>query len=145
MSRPWYAEGIRFECTRCHACCMARGEYVFVYLEQDELLAMAAELGLEPEEFRHLEGGEVQIRGDVLVRELNEFLGLDLPEGEADTAGGLVFGRMGRIGGVGDEVEVSGEIRRTQGATRALVIHTAIDVVPDRPAVRGKAHVQVLD
>jgi CBS domain containing-hemolysin-like protein len=63
---------------------------------------------LEPEEFRKMEGGEVQIRGDVLVREINEFLGLSLPEKEADTAGGFVFGRMGRIGRVGDEVRVEG-------------------------------------
>lgn len=67
---------------------------------------------LEPEEFRSMEGGEIQISGDVLVREINEFLGLSLPENEADTAGGFVFGRVGRIGRVGDEVRVDGGILR---------------------------------
>ena len=46
---------------------------------------------------------------------------------------------------VGEEVEVVGEVRRKQEATRALVIRTSIDVVPGRAAVRGKAHVQVHD
>lgn len=46
---------------------------------------------------------------------------------------------------VGDEVEVVGEVTRKQQATRALVIRTEIYVMPDRQAVRGKAHVQVLE
>ncbi len=44
---------------------------------------------------------------------------------------------------VGDELEVVGEVRRKQPATRALVIRTEIKVVPDREVVRGRAHVQV--
>jgi acyl dehydratase len=46
---------------------------------------------------------------------------------------------------VGDEVEVVGEVKRKQLAMRALVIRTEIYALPDRPAVRGKAHVQVLE
>ena len=44
---------------------------------------------------------------------------------------------------VGDEVEVVGEVIRKQLAMRALVIRTEIHALPDRTAVRGKAHVQV--
>lgn len=79
---------------------------------------------IEPEEFRKLEGGEVHIRGDVLVRELNQFLKLDLPEDEADTVGGFVFGRVGRVGRVGDTVEVEGgalRIARMKGRRIELV------------------------
>ena len=46
---------------------------------------------------------------------------------------------------VGDEVEVVGEVIRKQLAMRALVIRTEINASPDRPAVRGKAHVQVFE
>ena len=67
---------------------------------------------LEPAEFRKLEEGAVQVRGDVLVREVNEFLGLNLPEDQADTVGGFVFGRVGRVARVGDEVDVDGGILR---------------------------------
>ena len=42
--------------------------------------------------------GQVRIWGGALVRDLNEYLSQDLPEGEADTVGGFVFGRMGRVG-----------------------------------------------
>ncbi len=80
---------------------------------------------VEPEEFRKLENGEIQIRGDVLVREVNDFLDLGLPEDEADTVGGFVFGRMGRVGRVGDEVEVKGgtlRITRMKGRRIDLVL-----------------------
>lgn len=80
---------------------------------------------VEPDEFRKLENGEIQIRGDVLVREVNDFLDLGLPEDEADTVGGFVFGRMGRVGRVGDEVEVKGgtlRITRMKGRRINLVL-----------------------
>jgi putative hemolysin len=67
---------------------------------------------LEPEEFRKLEGGGAQVRGDVLIREMNDVLGLQLPDDEADTVGGFVFGRLGRVGRVGDEVELDGGLLR---------------------------------
>ncbi len=73
---------------------------------------------LEPEDFRKLEGEGVQVRGDVLVREVNDILGLGLPADEADTLGGFVFGRVGRVGQVGDEVEVEGgtlRVTRVEG------------------------------
>jgi putative hemolysin len=80
---------------------------------------------LEPDEFRKLASGEVQIRGDVLVREMNDFLGLDVPENEADTVGGFVFGRVGRVGRIGDEVELEGgtlRITRMKGRRIAQVL-----------------------
>ena len=66
----------------------------------------------EPDEFQKLPGGEVLIRGDALVRELNEFLPLGLPEGEADRVAGFVFGRLGRVARAGDEVSVEGGVLR---------------------------------
>jgi len=72
---------------------------------------------LEPEEFRKLEGGAAQVRGDVLIREVNDVLGLRIPDEEADTVGGFVFGRLGRVGRVGDEVEVEGGLLRVTRVT----------------------------
>jgi putative hemolysin len=80
---------------------------------------------LEPEEFRKLESGEIQVRGDVLMREINDFLDLRLPEDEADTIGGFAFGRIGRIGRVGDEVHVEGggfRITRMKGRRIDLLV-----------------------
>jgi CBS domain containing-hemolysin-like protein len=86
---------------------------------------------LEPEEFRKLEGGAAQVRGDVLIREMNDVLGLRLPDDEADTVGGFVFGRLGRVGRVGDEVELEGgllRVTRVKGRRIERVLF-----VPDRP------------
>ncbi len=47
--RRWYADGLRFECTGCGRCCTGRDAYVWTSVE--EILAIAAHLGLEPNEF----------------------------------------------------------------------------------------------
>lgn len=46
---PWYSEGLRFECTQCGACCS--GEPGYVWVNKDEIEAMAAEIGLEVDAF----------------------------------------------------------------------------------------------
>ncbi len=57
---PWYADGLRFECTGCGNCCKSRGEYSTVYLMQADVDAMAAQLEMSAEAFleRHCEGEE---------------------------------------------------------------------------------------
>ncbi len=49
MSRK---HGLRFECTGCGECCKTRGEYAYVYVTEDEAVALAEFLGLTPAEFR---------------------------------------------------------------------------------------------
>lgn len=46
---PWYADGLRFECTQCGACCS--GEPGFVFIDEAETAAMAEELQLSVAEF----------------------------------------------------------------------------------------------
>lgn len=75
----------------------------------------------EPDDFHETDNGEVVVRGRALVRDLNAHLSMDLPEGEADTVGGFVFGRLGRVGQVGDEVTVDeGTLRITQMQGRRI-------------------------
>ncbi|WP_304813190.1 HlyC/CorC family transporter [Falsiroseomonas sp.] len=50
------------------------------------------------------ENGEVEVRGDLRVRDINRELGWDLPEDEAATIGGLVAARQRGIPQVGTEV-----------------------------------------
>jgi putative hemolysin len=59
----------------------------------------------------HLEG-EVRIGGGVPVWEVNERFDLDLPEEQHETVGGYVFGTLGRIAQVGDEVAIPQGILR---------------------------------
>ena len=46
---PWYRDGLRFECTQCGACCS--GEPGYVWVNDDEIAAMADEMGLAIEAF----------------------------------------------------------------------------------------------
>ena len=46
----WYREGLQFECTQCGACCS--GEPGFVWVNDEEVAAMAKTLQLAEEEFR---------------------------------------------------------------------------------------------
>jgi Fe-S-cluster containining protein len=43
--------GLRFECTRCGRCCTARDGFAHVYLNQEEVAALARELRLTLREF----------------------------------------------------------------------------------------------
>ncbi|MCB9908627.1 MAG: YkgJ family cysteine cluster protein [Planctomycetes bacterium] len=60
----WYAQGLRFECTQCGRCCRSNGEYEHLYLAEDDVLALAGELGLSEAAFlqqytRELDGWTV--------------------------------------------------------------------------------------
>jgi Fe-S-cluster containining protein len=48
MSTPWYADGLRFTCTRCGKCCT--GEPGFVWVNDEEVQAIAERLELSLEE-----------------------------------------------------------------------------------------------
>jgi Fe-S-cluster containining protein len=48
---PWYAGGLKFKCTQCGDCCTGSPGYVWV--NQDEINALAALVGESVEEFEH--------------------------------------------------------------------------------------------
>jgi Fe-S-cluster containining protein len=48
---PWYAPGLRFECTACGKCCTNHGEFSAVYANREEREALARHFGLTREEF----------------------------------------------------------------------------------------------
>ncbi len=62
----------------------------------------------EPLPFEESADGEMFIGGGVTVHDVNERCDLDLPEGVIDTIGGFVFGELGRVAKVGDEVSIEG-------------------------------------
>jgi putative hemolysin len=66
----------------------------------------------EPLPFEEELEGEVRISGAVPVAEVNEKFGLQLPDELYETVGGFVFGSLGRVGQVGDEVAVPGGVLR---------------------------------
>ena len=46
---PWYEDGLRFQCTQCGDCCS--GEPGYVWVNEDELTAIAQHMGLETADF----------------------------------------------------------------------------------------------
>ncbi|MEM8670872.1 MAG: YkgJ family cysteine cluster protein [Planctomycetota bacterium] len=47
--KPWYADGLRFTCTQCGDCCS--GEPGYVWVDEDEIAAMAGQLKMEIDAF----------------------------------------------------------------------------------------------
>lgn len=58
--------------------------------------------------FQETPGGEPLIDGGVPLDEVNEQLGLDLPQEDYDTLGGFILGELGHVPQLGDSVRVSG-------------------------------------
>ena len=62
----------------------------------------------DPEDALVHQGGSALVPGALIVEELEEALGLSLPQGSYETVGGLILARLGRVAEVGDEVELDG-------------------------------------
>jgi len=84
----------------------------------------------EPTAFRSLEEGRIQVWGSVPIREVNDRLGLDLPDDRHGTIGGWVFGELNRIGRVGDEAEVEGGRFRVQRMQGRRIEYLVFEPVP---------------
>jgi CBS domain containing-hemolysin-like protein len=66
------------------------------------------EYDVEDPQVQPLGDGELSVSARMPVDELNELLDAELPEGDWDTVGGLVFNMLGRVPVVGDSLEVDG-------------------------------------
>ena len=76
--------------------------------------------------------GRIYLRADIPLSNLNDYLGLNLPEEEQDTLEGLVFDQLGRRPLVGDEVSLGmPEVTFRVESTRAMGIS---EVSLPRPA-----------
>jgi Fe-S-cluster containining protein len=49
VDKPWYHEGLRFECTHCGTCCS--GAPGFVWVNDEEIASIAEEIGQEQQAF----------------------------------------------------------------------------------------------
>jgi len=55
--------------------------------------------------YQLMDNGEYLFLGKIDLDDFNEIMGSDLPGDEADTLGGLIYSRLGRVPSVGDEVQ----------------------------------------
>ncbi|HTN77412.1 MAG TPA: YkgJ family cysteine cluster protein [Pirellulaceae bacterium] len=58
--KPWYHAGLKFQCSQCGDCCT--GAPGFVWVNQEEIAALAKEINLDVAEFEHKYVRRVGIR-----------------------------------------------------------------------------------
>lgn len=64
---PWYREGLRFTCTQCGNCCT--GEPGYVWVNAEEITALATRVGVSNEEFLSLYTRKVGTRRTLKEKE----------------------------------------------------------------------------
>jgi putative hemolysin len=74
--------------------------------------------------------GRIYLRGDLLVTDVNEYLGLNLPDEGADTLGGLVLHELGEPPKAGDEITVAGTVIRVEAVAELGVNEVSIQTLP---------------
>ncbi|MBM3888776.1 MAG: HlyC/CorC family transporter [Verrucomicrobia bacterium] len=74
--------------------------------------------------------GRVLARGDVRLRELNEWLGWRLEDEQADTIAGYVMKHLGRVAQVGDTIDTSHGVIRVESVSRLRIVQVVITPKP---------------
>jgi CBS domain containing-hemolysin-like protein len=93
--------------------------------------------GDEEEPFEYEDDGSALVRGEVNIDEVNEVLGLSLPEGEEfETLAGFIFNRAGRLVEEGETIDYDGVAIHIEQVDNTRIMKARI-VVPDDPAVSG--------
>ncbi|WP_394327780.1 hemolysin family protein [Halogeometricum limi] len=83
----------------------------------------------EEESFEVVNEHETLVRGEVNIDEVNEMLGLDLPEGEEfETLAGFIFNRAGRLVEEGEEIEFEGITIRIEQVDNTRIMKARITV-----------------
>ncbi len=76
----------------------------------------------EPDDFSLTADGDVLVDGGAAVDEVNQRVGLHLPEGDFDTIGGLVFGELGRLPRLDDQVAIDGALFRVEQVDERRIV-----------------------
>ncbi len=90
------------------------------------------EPGVEP-----LEGGGIRAPGRTPIDDVNEALGVDLPDTEWDTVGGLVFNLLGHVPEAGETVRFQGLEFRTERVEGRRIAQVAIVPVTEAASNGG--------
>jgi putative hemolysin len=89
-----------------------------------------------------LPGGDALVRGRTSLDEVNDLLHTDLPEGDWDTVGGLVYSQLGHVPVEGESVDVGGwrlTAQRIQGRRIGRVRLSRLPRRGDLPAAANGA------
>ncbi len=81
-----------------------------------------------------LPGGDVRVAARMALDELNDLLHLELPEGDWDTVGGLVFDLLGHVPAEGETVNVGGHVLRAERVQGRRIGRVRITRAEESPA-----------
>jgi CBS domain containing-hemolysin-like protein len=96
--------------------------------------------GDESRPIRFVGEDEALVRGEVNIDEVNEALGIDLPEGEEfETLAGFIFNRAGRLVEEGEEIDYDGIRIRVEKVDNTRIIRARIAVTSERRAAEAGA------
>lgn len=77
-------------------------------------------------------GARAQVRGDVPVRDLGELLNVNVATDEADSVGGVVVDRLGRLPEPGEHVDLGGLTVRVESMVGRAIGSISLPVTPDQ-------------
>lgn len=80
-----------------------------------------------------LVGGSIRVHGRMPVYEVAELIGTELPEGDWDTIGGLIFNTLGHLPEIGETLEVNGLTLRVEHVEGRRITRVRITPAP-RPS-----------
>ncbi|HEY4377834.1 MAG TPA: hemolysin family protein, partial [Acidimicrobiales bacterium] len=92
------------------------------------------EYDVEDARVEPLPGGDVRVNGSLTIDDANDLLECELPEGEWDTVGGLVFSELGRVAITGDVVEIPGFRLRVDKVQGRRIMRVRLSRVEPEPA-----------
>ena len=82
--------------------------------------------------FRQLSEGRLFVRGDTLVKDLNEWLDLYLPSEEVDTIGGLILSECRQVPRLKEEVKIQEVLFQVEAMDGKGVTGVSVEVTPEQ-------------
>jgi len=95
---------------------------------------IADEYDLEEPTVEHLPGGALRVPGGTSIDDVSDELGIELPDTEWDTVGGLVFNLLGHVPEEGECVRFQGLEFRTERVQGRRIVSVHIRPAPDSAA-----------
>jgi CBS domain containing-hemolysin-like protein len=89
------------------------------------------EYDVEEPGVERLAGGALRVPGRMSIHDVNEELGIDFPDDEWDTVGGLVFNLLGKVPSEGETVRFQGYEFRTERVQGRRIVSVQIRPVAD--------------
>ncbi|MBO9394181.1 hemolysin family protein [Caldilinea sp.] len=88
------------------------------------------EFDVEPAPLEVLDARHLRVRGDLLVEELAQHLGLEIEHPEAETVGGLIMAELGAVPSTGDQVRYANMIFTVEQMQGMAVTSVLVELPP---------------